>query len=672
LKDRSDVIVIWGGVGTRAEQAEIARQYFASAYEKYSPDLGEVVLPAYGGGSIWPLSRQNTDIYIRSVLRHLWSGFYPTHMDEAFEQIASEGYTIAGIVLYSGSGQSGNSESSDIIGALERHPGQVVPNLKILFVNTDLQPAARKEYLSAGITAEQVQYDKVTWATEPLSRWVPFGESLSPLSSPPGLLVKLASLSGKKTRAAFAVDHGLTTPEKVRLIEDLLLLERPAETTGDEGQTPVSNDDVATPGAFPSSRCPPICPPPTPPPTPPLGCPPICPPCPPICPPGAGTGGVDLSTLELRYLTEYAQPSDSSYVVGAALSGSRAQPGQGIDLERAAALSSDSFLVWLSLPSSTFWVNLNPSEPDRIIDDRLGRTDVGRIMLEADLQMKKDIGRLTHPDTDLGKAYWDELDALQAPGSGGQQENSISVNFRVWIVPGEVTVFADESQIYVVDAPLDVKLEAEYMEALADGETPGSSEPANASEALGEVEEVLKRMILPKLIEEVNSAPQYRELRQIFYSRVVAEWYKSKARVGDLAVGALVGQSQVESLQSQDSWSPNEIFERYVKSVNEGEYHLTRETREEHEDHVEVRVTTYFHGGVDLMTVPVTLVTFDRLLSEEPKVHEQLLDSLIGHGYEGDTEAWFGGLFVVDIAGFGGKDEPEIRAITDRWMVFVN
>ena len=57
------------------------------------------------------------------------------------------------------------------------------------------------------------------------------------------------------------------------------------------------------------------------------------------------------------------------------------------------------FLVGVTLPDSMFWVNLRPDSEDQIIDQYLEKTDVGRIMLEADLQLKKDTASMTSPAT---------------------------------------------------------------------------------------------------------------------------------------------------------------------------------------------------------------------------------------------------------------------------------
>ena len=67
------------------------------------------------------------------------------------------------------------------------------------------------------------------------------------------------------------------------------------------------------------------------------------------------------------------------------------------------------FFIGLALPNDKFWVNLRPDAPDNIIDADLARTDIGRIFLEADVQLKKDTAQFTSPQTPEGKAYWDKL-----------------------------------------------------------------------------------------------------------------------------------------------------------------------------------------------------------------------------------------------------------------------
>lgn len=78
------------------------------------------------------------------------------------------------------------------------------------------------------------------------------------------------------------------------------------------------------------------------------------------------------------------------------------------------------FLVGVSLPNDAFWVNLRPDSPDNVIDPLLGQTDVGKILLEADVQLKKDTAQFTSPETPEGKEYWDKLYVKAAELFGSQ------------------------------------------------------------------------------------------------------------------------------------------------------------------------------------------------------------------------------------------------------------
>ena len=98
---------------------------------------------------------------------------------------------------------------------------------------------------------------------------------------------------------------------------------------------------------------------------------------------------MDFSTLELRYISDTYNGGvgpgvQYAYQVDA-------KPGEEISFggKQSAQLAADSFFTWLVLPPSSFTVSLNPDEPNRIIDAQLGRTDAGRVLLEADLQMKR-------------------------------------------------------------------------------------------------------------------------------------------------------------------------------------------------------------------------------------------------------------------------------------------
>ena len=56
-------------------------------------------------------------------------------------------------------------------------------------------------------------------------------------------------------------------------------------------------------------------------------------------------------------------------------------------LKQEASILLDYFKIGLSLPNDKFWVNLRPDSQDQIIDDELAKTDLGKVMLEAHLNL---------------------------------------------------------------------------------------------------------------------------------------------------------------------------------------------------------------------------------------------------------------------------------------------
>ena len=68
-------------------------------------------------------------------------------------------------------------------------------------------------------------------------------------------------------------------------------------------------------------------------------------------------------------------------------------------LKQEAGILLDYFKIGLSLPNDKFWVNLRPDSEDEIIDDELAKTDLGKVMLEADLKLKQDTALFTSPNT---------------------------------------------------------------------------------------------------------------------------------------------------------------------------------------------------------------------------------------------------------------------------------
>lgn len=339
--------------------------------------------------------------------------------------------------------------------------------------------------------------------------------------------------------------------------------------------------------------------------------------------PGQADGGIDFSTLELRYLADPGDGSGLQYSFSADLDPLKGDTRQSTGIA-AASESSDAFFVWLELDPSAFWVNLNPTEPDRIVDSKLGRTDAGRIMLQADLRMKKSIGALIHPDTALGKQFW------------GQMAGSC-MSYRTWIVPDPAKVHQDVDKLYILDAPLNVEMETQYLKL--HGTSAAASCPKQDKATEDHNEQLFRSLVLPRLKKEINTAPAYADLRRVYLARVAAEWYRDLSRDRHTAYGGLVDKGDIDDWTTATGWKPTDTFHDYVDSYTKGEFNVTHKTTEG--DTVYTR--TYVYGGVDLTRVP-----FQRVDGAGFSVHYGGLPASVGRSLNepaadsGSHTVWLG------------------------------
>jgi uncharacterized repeat protein (TIGR01451 family) len=342
---------------------------------------------------------------------------------------------------------------------------------------------------------------------------------------------------------------------------------------------------------------------------------------------GLRPGGIDFSSLELRYVSD--RGGDLGYAFRAPTS---ATPGDATAGLETARQSSDAFFTWLALPPESFWVNLNPSQPDRILDPQLARTDAGRVLLEADMQMKRTVSATIRPDTPAGDQFWDELERIY-----GDRALESCISSRQWITPEPATVREEGDQLYIIDAPLTVKMESELIN------DPGASAPGCPQESQpieDAKEELFRRVILPPVIHAINTAPEYAALRRVYLARVAAEWFRVRGGERPTAVSTIISSGNVDPWIARSPWDPMTVFNQMLTSIRNGEWTVERETPSG--GTVYKRVLTY--GGVDFSQTPRQNVSQRDFKARYPRLAKQVRTAQVEPLTDpGQGEAWIGG-----------------------------
>lgn len=263
------------------------------------------------------------------------------------------------------------------------------------------------------------------------------------------------------------------------------------------------------------------------------------------------------------------------------------------DLETNTQDLLDYFLIGVTIPNESFWVNLRPDAETNIIDDELAKTNIGKVMLEADVQLKKDTARYTSPETPEGKVYWDKL-YKKAGEIFGSESITIPTLTRPWIVPDEVLVAETKDGAYIFKATLKVLLEQDYLK--------DSATYNFKDERLKQLNEyssqLIRELIIPKLTQEVNSSQRYASLRQVYYSLILAQWFKAKFSGKAGRYASLIDRHNLSGLTSKTPWSKTTYFKQYQQSFKDGEYNL----KEQVSSPFGQTIRSYFSGGIKLAT----------------------------------------------------------------------
>ncbi len=267
------------------------------------------------------------------------------------------------------------------------------------------------------------------------------------------------------------------------------------------------------------------------------------------------------------------------------------------------------FLATLTTPENELWVNLSPYEKDRIIPKALGTTEMGKDLLSQDYILKQLTASLMYPENDLGKTFWDKV-RKEIYAKYGTTELPVDTFNKVWIVPEKAVVYENGGTAFVSEAHLKVLLETDYLAreksdqwSVVSGQKKEELNTEHRSSDLAEntdhqlvTTEIIRSTILPAIEKEVNEGENFSMLRQIYYSMILAVWYKTNLKQSILNK-VYIDKNKTAGVDIEDKNVKDKIYSQYLEAFKKGVYNYIKEDYDLATQSVVPR--KYFSGGTN-------------------------------------------------------------------------
>lgn len=233
------------------------------------------------------------------------------------------------------------------------------------------------------------------------------------------------------------------------------------------------------------------------------------------------------------------------------------------------------FLAAMTTPGKDMWVNLSPTESNRIIAAQFGQTSAGRELLGQDQMLKQLAASLTYPESETGKAFWSRV-YQKAIAMYGTTAVPIDTFQRVWIMPEKAVVYEYNGTAFITESRLKVLLEDDYM-ALKNAQS-GLLQKLSLKEAQkvnNFSSTVTREIILPEIEKEINEGKNFASLRQIYNAIILATWFKKKLKKHILAQVYVDGK-KVKGIEDDSEETAEKIYQQYMKVLEKGVYNYVR------------------------------------------------------------------------------------------------
>ncbi len=281
------------------------------------------------------------------------------------------------------------------------------------------------------------------------------------------------------------------------------------------------------------------------------------------------------------------------------------------------------FFAALTIPDKDLWVNLSPYEKDRMVPQALGLTAMGRDLLAQDYLLKQLTASLIYPEKQLGRSFWDKVYA-QAREQFGTTNVPVNTFNKVWIVAQKASVYEHNQTAFIVSSHLKVMLEEDYLalqkhtnnislplvgrarEGGIKVNTPPPILPHEGGGINSLSSQIIRAIILPAIEHEVNTGKNFATLRQIFYSQILAAWFKRNLKQALLS-RVYADKSTVSGVNLSDPSVKELIYRRYLQAYKKGVFNYIKEDADRYTHEGIPR--KYFSGGFAVDPAELTPAT---------------------------------------------------------------
>lgn len=217
------------------------------------------------------------------------------------------------------------------------------------------------------------------------------------------------------------------------------------------------------------------------------------------------------------------------------------------------------FLAFLAIPSDKVWVNLSPYEKGKIMPEVLEKLDIGKDLLIQDLLLKQLVSYYISPETDSGKKFWQYI-TCQIDKSSCSNNSVMGIFNKVWIVPDKALVCEakhndNNSLAFIKEARLKVMIDDNCL----------SGVKLSDRRINQKIKEAFKHKILPLIEEEVNKGRTFIVLRQLYYSLILAYYFKNKMNSQE-NFRKYIDREKISPLQISNNNFQECIYKSYLNS----------------------------------------------------------------------------------------------------------